>query len=266
MKHEPSRAMCIRWNRGLALCVLAFVGSVATAQTPAQEPAPPAAERAPPATPPTTPAKEPTLDELLGLPGPVKDAAPTDEVVKTPTSDGKEPATTTPGREALDRKLADDAEGDEFKKAVTLMGDAAKRLQEAKDPGLETQRLQQDILKSLDKMISDAQKNQQQKKSKQKQQQQQQQSQSQGAQQKRQPQQQQSQASPSPEGGLPEIPRQDGPGRTRAGNSSTWGDLPARVRDALVEGINDRFSARYRQKTEEYYKRLAEDKKGEGAN
>lgn len=211
------------------------------------------------------PAKEPTLDELLGLTPAAPAAAPTEKPPSDAApADGSSPP-PTPAQADLNRKLSGEAEEDEFTRAVALMGDAAKRLKDAKDPGLATQRMQEDVLKALDKLISDAQKNQSKSKSQQ-QKQQQQQSQNQPSPSSQKSSQPAQKSAASPEAGMPQIPREDGPGRTRAGNAASWGDLPARVRDALVEGINDRFSARYRQKTEEYYKRLAEDKKGGGSN
>jgi hypothetical protein len=44
--------------------------------------------------------------------------------------------------------------------------------------------------------------------------------------------------------------------------------LPDRVREALVQGLNDRFSSRYQRETERYYRRLAEDgaDDGDGGN
>lgn len=254
----------------IAIAASACIVGVAFAQTPPVEPAKPDEPKpveptpgeAKPAdaTPKETarPAKEPTLDELLGLtPGAPKPETPTG--VPT-TSDVPAKVPESPDRVDLTRKLNDEGEEDDFSRAVMLMGDAAKRLDEGKDAGLQTQRVQEDVLKALDKMISDAQKNQQKQKSKQKQQQPQP-SPSPSQSQKQQKGQQQG-AKPSPESGVPQVPREDGPGRTRAGNTAAWGDLPARVREALVEGLNDRFSARYRQKTEEYYRRLAEDKSG----
>lgn len=252
------------WTRVVILA--SVLCGVAAAQTP------------PPATPPSPtpivgpakeaskpPPKEPTLDELLGLTPPAPSTPPTD----VPPGEGApadvaKPA-PSPAQADLDRKLSGEEEQDEFTRAVSLMGDAAKRLKDSQDPGLVTQRMQEDVLKALDKMISDAQKNQSKSKSKSKQQQQQQ-SHSQPSPSSQKSSQPAQKSSPSPEAGAPQIPREDGPGRTRAGNAASWGDLPARVRDALVEGINDRFSSRYRQKTEEYYKRLAEDKKGGGSN
>lgn len=247
----------MEWMRVILVSALVGGANAAPALPPVAQPVPAPA--------PGEPAKEPTLDELLGLTTPAPAAAPTE----TPPGDAvpvdaSKPA-PTPAQADLNRKLSGEAEEDEFTRAVSLMGDAAKRLKEAQDAGLATQRMQEDVLKTLDKLISDAQKNQSKSKSKQ-QKQQQQQSQSQPTPSSQKSSQPAQKPATSPEAGEPQIPREDGPGRTRAGNAASWGDLPARVRDALVEGINDRFSARYRQKTEEYYKRLAEDKKGGGSN
>ncbi len=249
----------------IATAVTAWIVGVVFAQTPPVEPAKPDEPKPVEPTPAeakpadsTPPTKEPTLDELLGLtPAAPKPETPTGVPA---TSDVPAKAPEPPDRVDLARKLNDEGEEDDFSRAVTLMGDAAKRLDEGKDAGLQTQRVQEDVLKALDKMISDAQKNQQKQKSKQKQQQPQP-SPSPSQSQKQQKGQQQG-AKPSPESGVPQVPREDGPGKTRAGNTAAWGDLPARMREALVEGLNDRFSARYRQKTEEYYRRLAEDKSG----
>jgi len=247
----------------IASAVTAWIVGVAIAQTPPVEPGKPDEPKPVEPTPAEAkpanaapPSKEPTLDELLGLtPAAPKPETPTGVPA---TNDANAKAPDSPDRVDLTRKLNDEGEEDDFSRAVTLMGDAAKRLDEGKDPGLQTQRVQEDVLKALDKMISDAQKNQQKQKSKQKQQQ----PQPSPSQSQKQQKGQQQGARPSPEGGTPQVPREDGPGRTRAGNTAAWGDLPARVREALVEGLNDRFSARYRQKTEEYYRRLAEDKSG----
>ena len=38
-----------------------------------------------------------------------------------------------------------------------------------------------------------------------------------------------------------------------------WGNLPPRLRDELLQGLEDRFSPLYRDLTELYYQRLAED-------
>ena len=42
---------------------------------------------------------------------------------------------------------------------------------------------------------------------------------------------------------------------------AAWGNLPERVRDSLLEGSSDYFSALYEAMTEAYYKRIAEEAK-----
>ena len=40
---------------------------------------------------------------------------------------------------------------------------------------------------------------------------------------------------------------------------AAWGALPARTRDALLQGSSDSFSSLYRHLTEDFYRRIAED-------
>lgn len=57
-------------------------------------------------------------------------------------------------------------------------------------------------------------------------------------------------------------PKQEGPLRPALDSArAAWGSLPARVRDMLLQGSDDPFSARYKAMTEAYYRRLAEEKK-----
>lgn len=208
---------------------------------------------APPQPAPAQPQPEPSLDDLLNLPKekPARDAAPTG-----PAPDKVGP----PGETSeLDRKLADEGEGDDFQQAVRLIDSSAQRLV-AKDASVETQRLQDLAIKKLDKLIADAQKQQKQGgKSKPKPQQNQQQQQQQ--------QQQQSQANsrpqPSAQAGVPSVPRQDGPLTPPPPSASaSWGNLPEHVRQSLMQGSSDRFSSIYRAMTERYYQRLAEERRG----
>lgn len=192
---------------------------------------------------PTPPPAEPTLDDLLGIPRGQRD-----------------PAALRPdaGTAELDRQLDDEPAGDDFEQAVTLMDDTAQRL-EAADPGLDTQRLQEQILRKLDKMIADAQKKQSGGKGKPKP--------KPGDQpQPGQPQSSQAQPgqpSPTNQAGNPSVPRQDGTlGPPPPSSSATWGGLPEHVRQSLTQGSTDRFSSLYRALTEQYYKRLAEDPRG----
>lgn len=211
---------------------------------PEKKPETPPTETAPPATPPKD-EPLPNLDELLGLPG---------------TSPGDAP---DPGRTDLDRILSGAEIGNAFKQAVTLMGDVAKRMGEGGDVSLTTQRMQETILRRLDQLISslEQQQNQQQ------QQQQQQQSSSQQSQaNQRVPSQQRTEQNQEQQGdntGQTNNPdRRDGPLRPALDSArASWGNLPDRVREMLVQGSTDRFSSLYDSLTQSYYRRLAEEAK-----
>ena len=146
-----------------------------------------------------------------------------------------------------------------LKQAITLMGDAASRLTEHKDPGVGTQRVQEDVVKRLDQLLASLDK--------------QQSSSSSPQPQPKDPKQDPGPKKPSP--GKPQAqPQPNGDGmKDHAGPTlqqgqlrpelesarAAWGSLPARVRDMLMQGTEDRFSARYKAMTQEYYKRLAEE-------
>ncbi len=197
----------------------------------------------------------PTLDELLGLP-----------------SDGSKPGPGTDVlRDDLNKRLADENPAELFEQAVALMNATAKRLDPAgtaatgaattADTSLDTQRLQEDTLRKLDAMIAQMRKQRQQQ---QQQRQQQQSPQDQSEQQRQQQQQQQqsprqSQATDSANTDLPG--RRDGalrPGLEAA--KAAWGALPSRIRDLLMQGSGEKFSTPYEKMTEEYYRKLAEQK------
>lgn len=190
----------------------------------------------------------PTLDELLGTAGGASGGAGEVEL----------PGGELEGESELDRLLSGQEIVDEFRSAVALMDRSARRLGEGGDTGLATQRMQEEVLRALDKLIADAQRRGQQSSSSSSSSGQDQE-QSQG---QRQPGQQSSPRSSSGDNkGEAEAPgRQDGAlGPERAADLASWGNLPARFRDALVQGAGGRFSATYRKLTEEYYRRLAED-------
>lgn len=198
-----------------------------------------AQEAAPPDPPAASAAKEPTLDELLGL-------------SRAPGDDG-----AASHDAALKRALGAEDPGEPFEQAVSLMQDVVARLNQESDAGLETQRLQQDILTKLDALIDAAQQNQQNQRQRSRSRQQEQQQQSQQMQQQSQQAQQQAQTN---QAGDPNVPRQDGALRAPpAGSAASWGNLPEHVRNALTQGRSDRFSSLYQQLTERYYRRLAED-------
>lgn len=186
------------------------------------------------------PADLPSLDELLGI-------------------EGEDSPSTDPNRDALDEVLSPQAAGEAFSQAVGLMDRVAARIGEQGDLSIATQRLQEDILRKLDQVIASAQSNDQgggggssg--------------SQSSGSSQQ-QPDQQQSggqaqggQEGSSPGDSMPAGTSQAQPGDEVAPDGVGWGALPARIRDALSQGISDEYSQLYRAVTEQYYKALAEE-------
>jgi hypothetical protein len=214
-------------------------------------------EKDKPAAPPTDEAKKPPatdpigdLDEMLGLGG------------KKP-ADGTPPeGPIDPSKQDLDRLLSGAEIGDAFRQAATLMGDAASRLQKHKDTSLTTQRMQEDIVRRLDQLISSLE--QQQNQNSQQQQQQQQQSKTQQQNSPRQQQKDQNDENQGDNTGQMKDPpaRRDGPVRPGLDAvRSAWGNLPDRIREMLVQGKSDRFSARYKELTEAYYRKLAEQGK-----
>lgn len=183
----------------------------------------------------------PSLDELLGLPR------------------GEETVVDDPTKTDLDRLLSGAEIGNAFNQAVTLMGDVAKRMQDAGDAGLTTQRMQQTILRRLDQLISSLEQQQQQQ---QQQSSSSQQQQSQSTQ--RVPSQQQAEENQEQKGdntGQTNLPdRRDGALRPALDAArASWGNLPERVREMLVQGSADRFSSMYDAMTQSYYRKLAEE-------
>lgn len=216
---------------------------------PGEKPAPTESNKQKPAAP-------PSLDELLGItPPPASSEAKPGDAAKP--EDGK--PLEDASKEDLDRLLTAAEMGDVFKQAVTLMNDAAKRLNDKQDPSVQTQRIQEDVVRKLDQLLAALDKQQDQQ---QQQQQQQQQDKPQNQPQRKSQQQQQGQqqgpSSDPQEGDRPMLQQ----GKLNPGIDSAraaWGALPARVREMLMQGSGDRFSSRYKQMTEEYYKRLAEE-------
>ncbi len=192
----------------------------------------------------------PSLDELLGL-TPAGAGAPASPAAPLPA------AVADAGRQELDERLKEPSVDDQFEEAVRLMDRSAGRLTSSRDTGLDTQRIQEDTLKKLDALISQMQKQQQQQsQSSQKQQQQQQQADqpqaSSGARQEKRA--QDSTATDAPA-------RRDGPLRPGLeAAKAAWGALPARVREMLLQGSGEKFSSNYDKLTEEYYKKLAEQR------
>lgn len=219
---------------------------------------------------------QPTLDELLDLspPKPAEEAAPSPEGPAKPQA---APQLDAAVEQLLDQKSANDA----FEQAVREMDDVSLRLGRDFDPGLDTQRAQESILRKLDQVIATARQQQQQSSSSsssssnsgsQSSPQQQDTGGSQVAQQNPgdanspsgQAQGENQQASQSansdpnrvnqsgsPEGQAPDRPLEE--------LRSEWGNLPPRLRDELTEGLSEQFNPVYRDLTEAYYRRLAEE-------
>ena len=209
----------------------------------------------------------PSLDELLNL----DPAPPAKQPVEAPPEGVLTPLEIDDAvRQALEGKAAPDP----LEQAVQQMHQVAARLDGQNDPGLQTQRLQQEVLDKLEAVIEQA---------KQQQQQQQQgggsgQSQGQPKPQETGSQQQAPQPSPGdqPQPGDPQA--SDGQQQTgeNEGNPSAgtareaeaggeleegrreWGSLPARTRRELSEGSSEPYSPIYQDMTEAYYRRLAE--------
>lgn len=212
-----------------------------------QEPAP--AEDETPQTEQLQQSDVPSLDELLGI-----------EEEDTPDS-AAETAERQQEQE-LQRRLAEQEVSDAFEVALTKMKLSAELLDVQLDTGLGTQRVQEEILTSLDTIIENAQKMQSQSaSSSSSSSQQQQQQQSPGQQQRSQSQSDQRNQQPSDSNAnLEPPPREEGPINSVIEESrKEWGTLPERIRQELYQGRREKFSSIYDRLTREYYKRLAEE-------
>lgn len=211
---------------------------------PKSEPA--KAESKPAAKPPVQPASEvPDLDSLLGT---------------KPDKPAAKPDAADPSKKELDRQLSLKEQADEFAKAVELMSETADRVENQSDTGLATQRLQEDILTRLDRLIKAAQKNSS--KSKQQQEQDKDKNSQKNENMRQQSQAQSKKAAKQPGESSDGPEREDGArGSAPVAPPASWGELPAHVRDALMQGLSDKFSSMYQNMTESYYRRLAEEKK-----
>ena len=270
------------------LCMYVLSMSVAAAPptvVPVPVPTPvPTPGQAPPSVPnvPPVPAmadKPPSLDEALGL------------------GDGGKQSDTTTDTSELQRSLDGAKPRDILNSAIDDMKHSAQLL-EANDSGISTRRVQESVVRKLDELIATAQRMKQQQ-SQQGQESQGQQSQGQSGKGKNQGKDQgakdgkdgQDGKKPEPgENGQPRGGRdgkqdQDGAdGKRRKDGDATsneppeqadptmnsaqfdearaeWGRLPPRVREAVRQGVRDPMSAAYRQLTQDYYRRLAEEPK-----
>lgn len=194
-------------------------------------------------------------------PSPLKELPSLDEVLGLPSAGDARGADAADLQQALSREQLDDL----LAQAAELMDRTSERLATAGDAGLPTQRLHAETLTKLDQLIAEIE-SQQQSQSKPKpkpkpnQQQQNQPNQQQQQQQQQASGQQQANSAAQQDHAGPA--RQDGQGNSvQTAGAANWGNLPPHVRDALRQGLSDKFSSMYQQLTEQYYKRLAEDPK-----
>lgn len=215
----------------------------------------------------TTPTARPLpdLDELLGLPAKQQQGA-----AEKNAPQGQRPAPPVdPNKDELQRALEGQSVAEAFVEAVQEMGDVATLLREARNPGLITQRKQEEILRRLDMLIKQAEQQQQQRRQRQRQQQRQQQQ----AQQQQAPAQPQQAAQREQAGKgdnvderMPPPPQDARFAGWLEQAKARWGALPARLRDALLQGSGDAYSSLYEALTREYYRRLAEQEAGGGGS
>ena len=148
--------------------------------------------------------------------------------------------------------------------AITSMHEAARRL-EIDSTGVQTQRLQQDVIYQLDQLLQMAQDQEQQQQSSSSSSQSQPEPGSQ--QQSGQPGQpeQQASADSGDSGDQPSVMDASDPnlGGSIDEMDSEWGTLPDRVRKMLQQGRQDSYSSLYERMTIEYYRRLAREARDE---
>ena len=205
---------------------------------------------------PATEQETPSLDELLGI-------DESDDAENESESD----AMAENERKKIDDRLNERQIADAFSAAIKDMDVAARMLDESRSTGIDVQRLQKEIMSRLDAVIDEAsQQQQQQQQSSSSQQQQQQQQQSDQSQVPQQPE-------PSSQSDPKQASSQQGesneqlpPGRQESQfqvmfeeSDVEWGNLPERMRNLLRQGMRESVSKMYRNLTESYYRRIAED-------
>jgi hypothetical protein len=209
-------------------------------------------------------APTPQAEPAAGEPGPAPPSL--DDLLEIETDDdqGAAEAADQSERGALQRALDEAEIGDVFEVALEQMALSAKLLDELFDPGLETQRVQEEIIARLNELIDRA-PNQSQQSSGSR-------SSSSSSQQPgstppaRTPN-QASQPNPGEQAGPadntregePPPPQDASPNIILDESRREWGSLPERIRDMMLQGQSGFKSSLYRSLTEEYYRRLAEE-------
>jgi len=232
------------------------------ASTPPASPSTPAPLAPPPAQEGSQGTRAPkSLDELLGVPS----AGSGDP--------SGESAAEREQERRLEKALSEASLGDLVERAVEGMRSATSRLAEARDPGIGTQRIQEDVVRTLERLLQEAER--------------QSQSKSKSSSSRRSASRQNPSGDPSEPSGRQGAARQDrsrdSDGERRAGDNEgqtesdrpleqgpadgveldesriEWGRLPERVRELVLQGRRDRVSTIYERLTREYYRRLAEE-------
>lgn len=200
---------------------------------------------------------QPSLDDLLDL-SPNSDTPPAQTDQAPDEKDDMQAV-----RESVDEALTAAQSADTFERAIGEMDQVARRLGRSFDAGIETQRMQESIMRKLDQVIESAQQQNNSGNSSSSGEQRQQDSgadqlaQQSGKPKPGQPNDTSTQASPGSAGVTQPIDPQ-GNGTSIEQLRKEWGELPPRTRKELNDGLHERFSPLYRRMTEAYYKALAE--------
>jgi hypothetical protein len=190
------------------------------------------------------PTEPPTLDELLGLEEELSDRQTTDVAEQEAETE-------------LQRRLGLREMRSAFDAALEKMTLSADLLENELDPGIATQRVQEEVLVKLDQLIEEARKQCRGSCSSSAGSSARQTTQKPGA--KPGDDSRSGQQAGSNAGGA-EPPLEQGDLSVRLDEKGAeWGNLPQRVREMLLEGRGERFSALYERLTREYYRRLAEE-------
>ena len=198
-----------------------------------------------------------SLDDLLGVPKSESSGASAEDAARREQE------------KRFEKSLDEASMSDLMQRAVDGMKTASERLTDGKDAGLGTQRIQEDVVKTLDRLLQEAQRRQSKSSSSQsssKRSSKDDPSEKNGQQQKQRQQQQRqrqsaSQSAASGDQDSAEGTRDDAVAEMQELTESRieWGRLPERVRELVLQGRRDRVSTIYERLTREYYKRLAEE-------
>jgi len=270
MTESTNRPMRARGRAGLCLLAAALLcGSPVMADPPAgATPVPPPsaeakaeqkpAQDAPKADTPKSDTPR-SLDDLLGVPNSESSGASAEDAARREQE------------KRLEQSLNEASMSDLVQRAVDGMKSASERLSDAKDAGLGTQRIQEDVVKTLDRLLAEAQRQQKKSssssKSSSKRSSKDDPSEQNGQQQKQQQQQRKRQQGSQPSSSSDSNDdsrngtRDDAVAETQELTESRieWGRLPERVRELVLQGRRDRVSTIYERLTREYYRRLAEE-------